>query len=299
MQTKITMARIAFQGEPGAFSEHAARHYFGAAVAMQPWPYFADLFEAVQKELAEAAIVPIENSLTGSILQNYDLLLRYAVVITGEIILRIGQHLMALPGVHEGDLRRVFSHPQALDQCRNFLSARPQLERVPAVDTAGSAKMIAARQLRDAAAIAGERAATVYGLEILQRHIEDDPQNFTRFLMIEKTAAAARPQERQKTSVVFSTRDKPGSLYRALGVLASRGINLLKIESRPQAGLPWQYRFYLDLEGDAESDACQVALRELAEMASDVRVLGSYAKGRVIGEAPSSTSESSRCNISD
>jgi prephenate dehydratase len=290
MSTNIRNPIIAFQGEPGAFSEHAALSYFGEEITLLPCGFFVDLFEAVSTNRASAAMVPIENSLTGSVLQNYDLLLRYPLVITGEIILRIGQHFMALPGVAETDVRKVYSHPQALDQCREFLSSLRKIEIIPSADTAGSAKMIAEKKLRDAAAIAGERAAGVYGLHILRRHIEDNHRNYTRFLIVEKTPRVPVREESAKTSVVFTTPHSPGSLYRALGVFAAREVNLLKIESRPLQGNPWQYSFHVDLEGDASSGPCRLAIEELGGIATTMRVLGSYAKGKIIDDVKLSQS---------
>lgn len=280
------MPVIAFQGEIGAFSEQAVRAYFPEAISLLPCRFFVDIFEAVASARAQAAVVPIENTLAGSVLQNYDLLLGYPLVITGEIILRISHCFMALPGVAEQDIRRVFSHPQALDQCRTFLSARRQIEIVPAEDTAGSAKFIAEKRVPDAAAIAGARAAEVYGLHILHHHIEDDPQNFTRFLIVEKNSRAPQGVTPAKTSIVFSLPNVPGALFRALGVFATRDINLLKVESRPLHGSPWHYAFYLDFEGAETDEPCCRALEELTEIANSIRLLGTYAKGRIVPEAP-------------
>lgn len=284
------MNTFAFQGETGAYSERAGREFFGADWQALPCRAFRDIFVAVHEGQAQAAVAPIENSLAGSVHQNYDLLLQHELHITGEVILRISHHVMALPGVRWEDVRRVYSHPQALEQCREFLAQRPELEIVPAYDTAGSAKLIAENGWRDAAAIASAQAAAQYGLAVLQRGVESNHQNYTRFLILRKEEA--RPETHGKTSIVFSTPHRPGALFKALAVFALRDINLLKIESRPrlsflknineEQGSPWHYFFYLDFEGTPEASPCQKALDHLRELSDFLRVLGVYEKGRVI-----------------
>lgn len=284
------MQPIAFQGEIGANSERAAREFFHGNLLPLPCRSFSETFLAVHIEQARAAVVPIENSLAGSVHQNYDLLLQHQLHITGEVILRISHHVMALPGVKWEQVRRIYSHPQALEQCREFLEKWPGLEVVPAYDTAGSAKLIAEKQWHDAAAIASAQAAEVYGLEILHRGVESNHQNYTRFLILEKTANG--PVAEGKTSIVFSTPDMPGALFKALAVFALRDINLTKIESRPQPsffknvkgnnGSPWRYIFYLDFEGTPKQPHCQKAIEHLGEITNFLRVLGAYEKGKVI-----------------
>lgn len=281
---------VAFQGEPGAYSERAGREFFGADWRMLPCRTFRDVFAAVHEGQAQAAAVPIENSLAGSVHQNYDLLLQYELHITGEVILRVSHHVLALPGVRWEEVRRVYSHPQALEQCREFLERRPELEIVPAYDTAGSAKLVAENLWRNAAAIASAQAAELYGLAVLHSGVESNHQNYTRFLILKKEKA--RPETPAKTSIVFSTPHRPGALFKALAVFALRDLNLLKIESRPrlsflknineERGSPWHYFFYLDFEGAPEEGPCQKALDHLCELSDFMRVLGAYEKGRVI-----------------
>lgn len=204
--------------------------------------------------------------------------------ITDEVILRISHHIMALPGVAWEQVQRVYSHPQALEQCREFLQQRADIETVPAYDTAGSAKLIAEHGWREAAAIASAQAAGHYGLAILRSNVESNHQNYTRFLVLEAGAAGppAGAAGRSKTSIVFSTQHIPGALFKTLAVFALRDINLLKIESRPLHGSPWQYIFYLDFEGAPGQSHCQKALEHLGEIAAFLRVLGAYEMGRVV-----------------
>ncbi|MCI0694997.1 prephenate dehydratase [candidate division KSB1 bacterium] len=275
------MKRIAFQGEPGAYSERAVKEFFREhSFWTLPCRTFGEAFAAAHTGQAEIAVIPIENSLAGSVHQNYDLLLKHQLHITGEIILRISHHVMALPGVKWEKVRRVFSHPQALEQCRDFLEKWPAIEAAPAYDTAGSAKLIASEQWQDAAAIASANAASEYGLEILHRGVESNPQNYTRFLVLEKEEKI--PAEDGKSSIVFSVSHTPGALFKTLAVFALRDINLLKIESRPLHGSPWEYIFYLDFAGTPRQSHCQKAIEHLEEIATFLRVLGAYEKGKVI-----------------
>jgi prephenate dehydratase len=274
---------IAFQGEPGAYSERAVKEFFREPpITTLPCRTFGEAFAAVHTEQSQAAVIPIENSLAGSVHQNYDLLLKHQLHITGEIFLRISHHVMALPDVKWEKVRRVYSHPQALEQCRDFLEKWPAIEAVPAYDTAGSAKLIAAEQWQDAAAIASANAASEYGLEILHRGVESNPQNYTRFLILEKEERT--PLEAGKTSIVFSIAHTPGALFKALAVFALRDINLMKIESRPLHGSPWEYIFYLDFAGTPRQSHCQKAIEHLGEIATFLRVLGAYEKGKVFEE---------------
>lgn len=276
---KFHLNLIAFQGETGAYSEQAARAFWGNGCQVLPCRTFHEAFVAAAEGRAQAAVIPIENSLAGSVHQNYDLLLQHHLHITGEVILRISHHVMALPGVSWEQVQRVYSHPQALEQCREFLHQRRNLETIPAYDTAGSAKLIAENGWREAAAIASAQAAGHYGLTILHSNVESNHQNYTRFLILKKDAASVTEG---KTSIVFSTQHIPGALFKTLAVFALRDINLLKIESRPQHGSPWQYIFYLDFEGTPSQNHCRKALEHLGEITAFVRVLGAYEKGRVI-----------------
>jgi prephenate dehydratase len=276
---------VAFQGERGAFSEEAARRTFGRGVVTLPQRSFDDMFAAVLSGAADCAMVPIENTLAGSVLRNYDLLLEHDLTIVGEVLLRVVQNLIALPGVTLAEVKRVYSHPVALAQCERFLAAHPHLEVVSAYDTAGAVKMVVDRGRRDEAAIAGAPAAEAYGARILVGGIESNTQNFTRFFVLARPdhAAAlpvtAEPGRERKTSVVFHLDKRPGTLYRSLAGFAEADIDLTKIESRPIAGRPWEYSFYVDFIGDRTDPPVERALAHLAAHTENLRILGSYAKG--------------------
>jgi len=266
--------RVAYQGEPGAYGEEAVLRLFGAVETVQ-CASFAGVFDAVQDGKADRGVVPVENSLAGSINETYDLLLAHTLVITGELDLRVRHCLMALPGQRLGDIRRVYSHPQALAQCDAYLK-RLGAELVPYYNTAGSAKAIREQALAECAAIASRRAATLYELEVLAEGIETTPNNYTRFLQLSQTPAPAG--ETSKTSIVFVVANEVGTLYPALGALARRRINLVKIESRPARERPWDYTFYVDVEGHADVEPLRAALEEFREQTTFLRVLGSYPK---------------------
>jgi prephenate dehydratase len=278
----MTPPVIAFQGEPGAYSELAAYEYFGAQITTLPCPTFEDVFAAVAEARATYGLLPIENSLAGSIHRNYDLLLESDLRIVGEYHLHVSHCLMAVPGASLEGLRQVYSHPQALAQCRGRLQAMG-LEPVVAADTAGSARLIRQRGDPSLAALASKRAAQVYGLAILQEGMEDNPANYTRFLALKRDDdQPASPAEGDyKTSIVFSLHNEPGALFKALSVFALRDIDLTKIESRPIRGKPWEYMFYIDFAGHAQAMVCQRALDHLGELAPFLRVLGSYLRHRV------------------
>lgn len=272
--------KISFQGELGAFSQIAAHELGGEAIAPVPLPTFKEVFESVENGKCDGAVVPIENTLHGSIHENYDHLLRFDLEIKGESFVRIIHNLIAPAGVRFGDIRRIYSHPVALNQCRQFLDAHPECERVPFYDTAGSVKMVVESGLTDAGAIASAAAASIYGAKILRKSIEDDRANYTRFFLLERPRkakrSAAAPAGKYKTSLVFTVRNVPGALFKCLSAFALRDLNMTKIESRPLRGSPWEYLFYLDFMGHVNDTAPRNALGHLGELADMLRVLGCY-----------------------
>jgi prephenate dehydratase len=279
--------KAAFQGERGAFSEEAARRILGRDVEALARVSFDEMFQAVVSGAADCAMAPIENTLAGSVIRNYDLLLENDLTIVGEVVLRVVHNLIAPPGVTVAQVRRVYSHPVALAQCERFFAAHRQFEVVPAYDTAGSVKMIMESGKRDEAAIAGASAAEVYGADILEAGIESNAQNFTRFFLLVRPDRASEiiplaggPE--RKTSIVFRIGNRPGALYRSLAAFAQQGIDLTKIESRPIEGRPWEYSFYLDFIGDRASPPVQQALAHLAGHAENLRILGSYPRAEAL-----------------
>lgn len=273
--------RVAFQGVHGAFSEVAARAFFRESCTTMPCATFGDVFAAVEQKRADRGIIPIDNSLAGSIHHNYDLLLAHALHIVGEIHLRIEHALMCHRAASMRTLRRVRSHPMALDQCSAFLSRFPSLQREAYFDTAGAAASIAQTQDLETAAIAGEYAATLYGLKVLRRNIENRLHNFTRFLVLSRSPGQPKRGVRAKTSIVFiPTTNETGILFRSLGVFYVRNIDLLKIESRPDPDAPFEYMFYLDLEGSPSSRHVAEALEHLQELTKMFRLLGVYPMGK-------------------
>ncbi len=277
METKEANPRVAFQGEPGAFSGEAARKLLGDAIGLVPCETFEKMFAAAESGLCDYCLAPIENSLFGSVYQNYDLLLKHNLRIAGEISLRIVHNLIAAPGIRLEDVRRVYSHPVALGQCLRFFAAHPEMQPVAAYDTAGSVKMVVESRENGAAAIASAAAAEVYGAQVLVSGIEDDRQNFTRFLLLApEDRCGDPPLEADKTSIVFSLENRTGSLYRAMAAFALRDIDLMKIESRPLIGRPWEYSFYLDFIGNTAAPRVRNALAHLGEFATSIKVLGCY-----------------------
>ena len=270
------MVKVAFQGERGAFSEDAAAKLFGKDIDFLPCMGLKEVFQLVSQDKVEFGVVPLENSQAGSINDTYDLLLTYPLNIFAEVILRVSHCLMALPEEKLADITTIYSHPQALAQCDEFLS-KLKVEIVPSYDTAGSAKMIRERELRSCAAIASRRAADIYGLEILAPEIETSVNNYTKFVAISKKKA--KPAQRNKTSLVFAAEHTPGSLYRILGIFAARNINLTKLESRPSRAKPWEYVFYADFEGHLDDKVYQEAMRELQRETTFIKILGSYPQG--------------------
>lgn len=273
---------VAIQGEAGSFSHQAARQIHGEDVRLLPCVGFAELFRAVETGEADRGMVPIENSLAGSIHENYDLLGARALHVVAETEVRVRHCLIAPPDTPLADVRRVVSHPVALAQCRKFFSAHPELEPVPTYDTAGSVRDLMARRVAATAAIGSALAAALYGAVVLCEGLEDHSENYTRFLVVAREPA---PLERAtKTSLVLTLPNLPGSLYRALGSFAERRLQLTKLESRPIAGRPWEYAFYMDVIGDPRADVGE-ALAELSGRARALRVLGSY-PGAEVAAAP-------------
>jgi prephenate dehydratase len=267
------MTRVAFQGVAGAYSEQAIRQFFGPQVETRPRETLAEMLFAIEKGDADYAMMPVENAVAGSVSQAYELLMEHDLRIHAEVILHVRHMLMALPGTQIVDLKRARSHPQALAQCQRYLK-RHNLQPEPAFDTAGSARELAESREPDVAAIASELAAELYGLEILDRAIEDLAFNYTRFFVLAVTSPSRA--QRNKTSLIFSTPHQPGALYHCLGEFAQRGINLTKLESRPRLNRPWQYLFYLDFDGHCQDPECEAALMGLLRRASFVKLLGSY-----------------------
>jgi prephenate dehydratase len=278
----MSVLRIAFQGEAGAYSELAAFEHFGMEIQTIPCESFEIAFESVSSGDCDTGLLPFENSLAGSIHRNYDLLLRHELHIVSEYHLRVQHCLLGLPGTSLDDIQEVRSHPQALAQCEHRLTELG-IKRVAAADTAGSARMVKALKNPELAAIASTRAAEVYGLQILVENLEDDPSNYTRFLALSRESIVVTDPEEgdYKTSVVFSLVNQPGALFKALSVFALRDIDLTKIESRPIQGKPWEYMFYIDYAGHQEAKNCTRAMDHLAELAPYLRVLGSYPRHRI------------------
>ncbi len=267
---------VAYQGEPGAYSEAAAQRYAPDAT-LRPCPSFDDVFRAVESGEATLGVLPIENSIGGTIHRNYDLLLEHALRIVGDLELKVVHSLIALPGTRIDQISQIYSHPQALAQCDRYLRSLPGVEVVATYDTAGSAKIIKDKQLAGVAAIASERAAAVFGLQVLESGIQDFADNITRFLVVAPESADGSDQATNKTTVVFTLANEAGALFKALSVFALRGIDLTKLESRPIPGRPWEYLFYADLAVGATDPRCGRALAHLAEFAPMFRNLGSYA----------------------
>jgi prephenate dehydratase len=269
---------VAIQGERGAFSELAARSLFGSRARILPCAEFDSLFRAAETGRSRYALAPVENTIAGSIYRVHDLLLDSPLKISGEAIIRVSHALVALPGVRLSDVRRVYSHPVALAQCERFFRRHPRLVRVATNDTAGSVRLLREEGARDAAAIAPALAARLYGARILKSGLEDHRANFTRFFLLSRDGRPVGTPD--KTTVLFATRHVPGALFRCMGVFALRDINLLKIESRPMRGRPWEYVFHVDIDGSPREERVGNALRHLEEVCDMVRVLGSYPRAR-------------------
>jgi prephenate dehydratase len=292
---KIANMKVAIQGELGAFSHEAAQKMLPRCTVV-PCARSAEVFDRVERGSVGAAVIPIENTLAGTVAEHADLLVARSVFVEGEYFLRIVHNVITAPGVKLSSVRRVLSHPIALDQCREFFRRHPRIEAVPFYDTAGSVKHVIANKFVDAAGIAGSQAAREYSGKILQASVEDDKRNFTRFFLIRRqgkenphsvaknATRVGQPQDSykkliphgaNKTSIAFHVKNTPGALFKSLSVFALRDISLSKIESRPMRGRPWEYVFYVDfLRGDDE--AARNALRHLGEVAEFVKVLGIY-----------------------
>ncbi|MGH9745369.1 MAG: prephenate dehydratase [Candidatus Acidiferrales bacterium] len=267
-------ARIAFQGERGAFSEEAAVKLLGDGIALVPRGTFEAMFAAIDEGAADYILAPIENSLAGSVHRTFDLLIESRLSIIAEEIIPIAHNLIGVQGASIEQITTVESHPVALAQCEDFFRARPHLKRIATEDTAGSAREIVSAGDPTRAAIASWRAAEIYGGKILREHLEDNPENYTRFLLLGPSSKAS--DAANKLSLVFQTEHRPGALYHALEPFARRGINLMKIESRPIPGRPWEYRFYLDLQASTLDPEAAAAIVELEKQAVNLRILGSY-----------------------
>lgn len=265
--------KVAFQGEHGAYSEEAIFQHFGPSVETVPRASLKGVFEAVESGEVDLGLVPVENTLEGSIVRTYDLLLESTLKVKAEVILRVVHCLIANQGVTLSDIKRVYSHPQALRQCRSYLDGQG-FEAIATYDTAGSVKILKEKGLKDAAAIASRRAADAYGMTILAKGIETHVENYTRFFVL---GQADSPQTgHDKTSLAFSVKHEPGTLFQALRGFAEQHVNLTKIESRPMVGRPWEYIFYLDFEGHKDEPHMRQAIEELRKCSLSVKVLGSY-----------------------
>lgn len=280
----MTRQSVAYQGERGAYSEMAAIAALGDGIDPLPRRTFDEVFTSVEAGDSDLGFVPVENSLGGSIHRNYDLLLRHSLYITGEAQLRIEHCLIAQPGVKLSDVKLVRSHPQALAQCEHHL-AEMGVEVESAYDTAGSVRDLRDSGARDEAVLASRLAAEVYGMSILREGMEDDTENYTRFVVLSREPVD--PSGECKTSIVFALKNQPGVLFRAMACFALRDVDLTKIESRPISGSPWEYHFYLDFVGSQHHGPGERALVHLAEMATVLRVLGTYPRGVWPQETPS------------
>ena len=278
----MALPRVAFQGEPGAYSEAAALALWPEQIETVPCASFEQVYESVESGDCDYAMLPVENSLAGSIHRNYDLLLQHDLSIVAEHNQRIAHCLIAHPRVSLGEITRVYSHPQALAQCADSLRGlNGGVQVIAAQDTAGSVAMIKREGWRDAAAIAGDRAAELYEMAILQRDFEDEKNNYTRFIALAREGVTPESGD-VKTSLAFAGHNVPGLLFKSLSAFSLRDIDLTKIESRPLRGVPWQYVFYLDFAGSMGELRCQRAVAQLQEMATFVQVFGSYPRAKAV-----------------
>ncbi|MCL2172592.1 MAG: prephenate dehydratase [Nitrososphaerota archaeon] len=267
--------KITYQGETGAYGEMAAYKFFSDKTTVEPLPCksFRDVFESVKTGTVPNGVIPIENSIEGSVNQNYDHFLEYDLKVCGEVAVKLAHVLIVNPQTTFEDIKNVHSHPQALGQCRNYLE-KHKWELYPEYDTAGSVKIIKEKQQQNTAAIASEKAADLYNMKIVARDIADNPSNYTRFLVLANKDAP--PTGDDKTSIIFSAKHAPGTLYNALEEFASRNINLTRIESRPTKTTAWQYNFYIDFEGHQTEKRCTEALKAIEKHTTFIKILGSY-----------------------
>lgn len=278
-------ASIAFQGERGAFSEMAAVQYFPEGARLMSCKSFADVFSAVEKKRVNFAVIPVENSIEGSVPEVYDLLLKTRLKATGEVYHRVRHCLIADKGSKLRDIKRAYSHPQALGQCRQYLQKK-KIEPIPTYDTAGSVKMVKEQGAKDAAAIASRRAAELYDMDILDEGIEDRKSNYTRFLILARSDYKKKDDKKKerrqyKTSIIFSVKHVPGALFGILGEFARRNLNLTKVESRPTKETPWEYNFYVDFEGNIGDREVEQLLKAIKGKTSYLKILGSYRKAEL------------------
>jgi len=267
-------ARVAFQGERGAFSEDAAGKLLGEGIVLVPRPTFETMFDSIDTNAADYVLAPIENTLAGSVHRTFDLLIESRLSIIGEEIIPIVHNLIGVPGGTIEQVSTVESHPVALAQCERFFHERPGLKRIATADTAGSVGAIIAAGDPTRAAIASRRAAEIHGGKVLREHLEDNRENYTRFLLLGSSSKTS--ESANKLSLVFQAAHRPGALFHALGPFARRGINLMKIESRPIPGRPWEYRFYLDLQASALDPEVKEAIAEMEKVIVNLRILGAY-----------------------
>jgi prephenate dehydratase len=280
--TSPNHTRVAFQGERGAFSEEAAVRLLGEDIELIPRQTFDALFSSIDDKVADYILAPIENSLAGSVHWSYDLLLKSSLSITAEVIIPIHHYLIGCKGASFESIATVESHPVALAQCERFFASYPHIKRIATEDTAGSVRQVIQRGDLTRAAIAGKRAADIYNGTIIREHLEDHRENYTRFLLL--TPIPLIEPKADKLSLVVKLGHNPGALFYALEPFAKRNINLLKIESRPVQGRPWQYHFYLDLQTSTEDEKTHSALEELKERTDEVRVLGCYPSAQKLNE---------------
>jgi len=275
------MVKIAFQGERGAFSEIASKKLFGDNISISPSFSFEEVFLKVKERKVNYGVVPIENSLYGSVFETYDLLLQNSLSIVNELNLQINHHLLASENYKLSQIKKVYSHPQALGQCSTFLKTLKNAQIIPAYDTAGSALISLKDNKTPTAAVASRTASELYGLKILKSNIQNNKENFTRFLVISKKQIIKKFHN-PKTSICFELKSMPGALFRALSVFALRDINLLKIESRPIPHKPFEYVFYMDLAGSMEDEKIKNAINHLAEISIKLKSFGSYEAGKTL-----------------
>ena len=274
------MNKVAFQGETGAFSEIAARKMFGEKINVSPSFSFEEVFLKVKNGNVNFGIIPIENSLYGSVFETYDLLLKYSLNIVGELNLQINHNLIAKNNYKLSEIKKVYSHPQALGQCSEFLKKMKNAEIIPAYDTAGSALMLLGNTSEPIAAIASKNASRIYKLKILKADIQNNKENYTRFYAISKNKSKKKFKH-PKSSICFELKNIPGALFKALSIFALKEINLLKIESRPIPHKPFQYIFYIDFSGSLLDNKVKQAVKHLSEFSLSIKILGTYETGKI------------------